>query len=66
MFLKKKLGSLKETGKGHENVVLLIKIKFIHMVYPFSVVTDSPVSPCGTISKMDSNREEKCDVTLPW
>ena len=66
MFLKKKSGSLKETGKGHERVVFLIKIKFIHMVYPFSVVTDSPFSACGTISKMDSNREEKCDVTLPW
>ena len=66
MFLKKKSGSLKETGKGHENVVLLVEIKFIHVVCPFPVVTDSPVFPCGTISKMDSNREEKCDVTLPW
>ena len=68
MFLKKKLGSLKETGKGHENVVSLLEIKFIHMVCPFPVVTDSllALSPCGTISKMDSNREEKCDVTLPW
>ena len=56
MFLKKKSGSLKETGKGHENVVFLIKIKFIHMVCPFPVVTVSPFSACGTISKMDSNR----------
>ena len=66
MFLKKKSGSLKETGKGHENVVFLIKTKFIHMVCPFPVITDSPFSACGTISKMDSNRKEKCDVTLPW
>ena len=34
MFLKKKSGSLKETGKGHENVVFLLEIKFIHMVGP--------------------------------
>ena len=66
MFLKKKSGSLKETGKGHENVVFLITIKFFHMVCPFPVVTDSPFSACGTISNLDSNSEEKCDVTLPW
>ena len=64
MFLKKKSGNSKETGKGHENVVFLLEIKFIHMVCPFPVVTESPFSACGT--KMDSNREEKCDVTLPW
>ena len=40
MFLKKKSGSLKETGKGHENVVFLLEIKFIHMVCPFPVITD--------------------------
>ena len=66
MFLKKKSGSLKETGKGHENVVFLPEIKFIHMVGPFPVITDSPFSARGTISKMDSNRKEKCDVTLTW
>ena len=37
MFLKKKSGSLKETGKGHENVVFLVEIKFIHVVCPFPV-----------------------------
>ena len=48
MFLKKKSGSLKETGKGHENVVFLLEIKFIHMVFLsllLQTVLSLPVEP---------------------